>query len=341
MKIAIIFLALIAGWVGPVLALPAAKQAYQGTPISEVGLVRIAGGNCTGVMITPQTFVSAAHCESAILAASELPNGIVVGQGWGNSGYVRRVVDTRVPAEYFMPKAGAWEWDLMVAKLNRPVPRSQVRTFGREIPAIPFPGTVGGWGIINNMGDRAQNPSGAIVSDWVQASPFDGYPPVSTQDCGKFVGWGVLCQKPILNGGETCAGDSGSPFQVNGIVYGHAVAGYPGCGEMIDFPGYTIDLTNKEYRSWLGKAVSDIAPKDLGVGHAQSCLVDTVTIDGLGRIVLSECADGAEIIFREDGVLIITREQYYGAMSVFVQSDNICLWAFFDGFGEMINKEFC
>lgn len=314
----------------PVIGAPSRKMAYNGVEIDPRGLVRIAGGSCSGVMVTPTVFVTAAHCRGV------LSFGVQIGGSGTEDGLRREVVDTRTPAEYELTRNG-WEWDLMVALVDEPVPADQVRTFGRRIPEAPFSGTVGAWGTIDMDGNPSARPAAAVVADWVQATPTSqGY----ITQCAKFVGWGILCQVPSL-GTETCGGDSGGPFQVDSSVYGIAVAGYPGCGMMLDFPGYTLDLTNDQYRNWLGKAVSDLDPTRLGAGHFSSCRIDSVEISGLRHVVFSECADGAEIIVREDGVMTTTREQYYGAFWIEIRAGNLCIQASFDGFGKLLKKDDC
>ena len=313
---------------GPGLAREASVLAYEGEAIDPIGLVRIAEGRCSGVMVTPNMFLTAAHCVPV------LAEGVEINAPRAGSGIRREVVDYRIPPYYV--NSSIFSWDVAVVQISEPVDAGSVRVFPNAAPEAPE-GYAGGWGQTDPT-TGSEIPTAALFVGWEQAVPFSSVP---RKDCGAFLGWGVMCSH-FEQRSETCQGDSGGPMQLfDGRIIGLAVAGYPPCGRDLDYPGYSIDLTNPQFREWIGQAITDLDPLSFGRNIFQSCKISDVTVEGARHVTFSECIDGTDYIFRSDGLQVRYREGYYGAFWLRVDMNGRCTETAVDGFGKITSEKNC
>jgi hypothetical protein len=309
--------------------------AFNGSPIDPDGVVLIdSAGRCSGSMLTPNTFLTAAHCvpfigQTVFVGVERINSfGTVIG------GQEIAVTEALIPTEYKGVISGNWEWDLAVVGLAEPY-AGTIKAFPPTAPEMPWSdGWAGAWGD-TGIG-LSREPLGAKYDRWEQVQPSTFQPPSR-----RFVGWGVL-QGFGIEGSETCGGDSGSGLVVAGNVIGHVVAGFPPCGEHLDLPGYFIDYTNEQYRNWIGLATSELDPWSFNPNFG-SCSISSRALDGLRHVDFTDCIDGSRTTVREDGVVVTFRDRYYGAffLQISVPAAGACVFFDVDGFGEIIERGDC
>jgi secreted trypsin-like serine protease len=218
------------------------------------------GQSCTGALIAPTVFLTAAHC---VVDTRPADWDVLLGATRLSGGGQRIPVASISWDPVFTPeRLGA---DVALVRLAR-APHAPVRTVGLIDPAhagAEAPGSPGrllGWGITRLDDDLAVLPDDlrtAVLA--IRADPAcgatAGFP---------FTGATMLCADASPSGQTLCFGDSGGPLLVDGgggnlLVAGVASWGLS-CGSRIS-PSVFADVL--QLRSWLGSS-PPAAPERVG-----------------------------------------------------------------------------
>lgn len=138
--------------------------------------------------------------------------------------------------------------DIALILLQSPI---EFNENAQKIKLAANPPPVGAKGWITGFGSQIQSNSRSNKANQLMAVEL---PVVSIVHClqkmksyGGVVADDMFCAGKSKGNEDACRGDSGGPFQINGVLYG-AVAWGIGCGQE-GLPGVYTDL--HQYRDWL------------------------------------------------------------------------------------------
>lgn len=191
-----------------------------------------AGQFCGGVVISPSTVLTAAHCLGTDVLGAPPQQvrdlKVIVGRGDLLSGDGKEI-----------PVSGIWvnpeydsytnAGDFGVLTLASPLPDSSVVRMAPAGDAAYEPGTaavVYGWGDTTGGGDYARSLRAARVSVLPDDACERAYPGSSV---GTYQAASMLCAGELTGGRDACQGDSGGPLVAQGRLIG-LVSWGSGCG---------------------------------------------------------------------------------------------------------------
>ncbi|MFC9267141.1 S1 family serine peptidase [Streptomyces zhihengii] len=197
-----------------------------------------AGQFCGGVVVSPTTVMTAAHCLSPAVLGKDvrLVRDLRVVSGRadleGEGGQEVAVRSSWIPPEYD-PEANSP--DMALLTLSQALPASRVLPVARAGDEAYTPGTeavVYGWGDTTGAGGYASKLRAARVSVLPDENCATAYPGGAD---GRYTPATMLCAGDAAGGHDACQGDSGGPLVAGGRLIG-LVSWGSGCGRP-DGPG--------------------------------------------------------------------------------------------------------
>jgi secreted trypsin-like serine protease len=246
------------GVLAPVAGARVAPRIFDGTPVQVpgfmggvVGSTNTGGWQCTGVAISPNVLLTAAHCvvdETTNTYVDPSQLGVIFGQDDPFGAYasgtavVDPVVDFKNPPQYGTYKNGVTTYDVALLQLRDPAPGTlSVIPPGRSDLAAP--GTeslVMGWGLADDS-DPNSLPSNLLVA----TMPIDPDATCS-QSLLHYSPSLMLCAGDGVNAAP-CQGDSGGPLIVldpaTSTDYEAGVVSYGDGCQLLDDDSVFADLT--------------------------------------------------------------------------------------------------
>ncbi|WP_405930791.1 S1 family serine peptidase [Streptomyces sp. NBC_00827] len=191
-----------------------------------------AGQFCGGVVISPSTVLTAAHCLGTDVLGAPPQQvrdlKVIAGRGDLLSGGGKEI-----------PVSGIWvnpqydsytnAGDFGVLTLAAPLPESSVVRMAPAGDAAYAPGTaavVYGWGDTTGGGDYARSLRASRVTVLPDAACEGAYPGSAV---GTYQAASMLCAGELTGGRDACQGDSGGPLVAQGRLIG-LVSWGSGCG---------------------------------------------------------------------------------------------------------------
>ncbi|XP_048357773.1 trypsin-like [Sphaerodactylus townsendi] len=216
---------------------------YPCNPHSQPWQVYVTGQYvCGGTLIAPNWVLTAAHCYSGRMNARLGEHNL---RNWEGVEQFRNVI-TAIPHPQYNRRT--FDNDIMLLKLNRPIPMNQYMRPLRLPSRCSDAGTrclVSGWGTVSSP--QASFPNVlqcANVQIMNQPRCEASYPRLLTNN--------MLCAGVPQGGVDSCQGDSGGPLVCNGQLEGIVSWGMETCAQS-NHPGVYTRVCN--YVNWLRRVM--------------------------------------------------------------------------------------